>query len=59
MELNKEQAKHLADTLRVVAIAQFGYFGYDSLKVGMWPMVAVSFLLFVALEFLALTALED
>ena len=32
MSINKEQAVHLAETLRIVALAQFGFFGYTALK---------------------------
>lgn len=28
MQLNDEQAKHVAETLRIIAIAEFGFFGY-------------------------------
>ncbi|WP_145930813.1 hypothetical protein [Acidihalobacter prosperus] len=31
MKLNQEQARHLADTFRIVAVAQFGFFGYHGL----------------------------
>ena len=33
--VNKEQAKHIADTIRVLAIAEFGFFGYHNLQ--RWP----------------------
>lgn len=29
---NNDQAKFIAETLKIVAIAQFGYFGYKSLE---------------------------
>lgn len=32
MRLNPEQAKHLADTWRVIAIGEVGFFGYHALK---------------------------
>jgi hypothetical protein len=30
--MDKEQAKYIADILKIIAIAQFGYFGYRSLE---------------------------
>jgi len=30
--LNNEQAKYLAELLKITAVAEFGYFGYRSLE---------------------------
>ncbi|MDH4275841.1 MAG: hypothetical protein OEW08_12465 [Gammaproteobacteria bacterium] len=58
VKLNKEQAKHLADTLRVVAVAEFGYFGYAGLNGKEWGMVAISTVAFILIEYLAFRSLE-
>lgn len=42
MRLNKEQAKHLADTARIIAIAQFAAFGYTSFAEQQYLMTLVS-----------------
>ena len=48
MQLNDEQAKHAADTLRVVAIAQFGFFGYAAgLERRDWWLMVASSLVFI------------
>jgi hypothetical protein len=30
--MNSEQSKYIADLLKIIAVAQFGYFGYRSLE---------------------------
>ncbi len=30
--MDKEQAKYIAEILKIIAVAQFGYFGYRSLE---------------------------
>lgn len=61
MKLNREQAKHLAETMRIVAIAQFGYFGYYGLI--HWTtqrsQFVLSSLLFVIIELLAVALLTE
>ena len=48
MQLNDEQAKHAADTLRVVAITQFGFFGYAAgLERRDWWLMVASPLVFI------------
>ncbi len=61
MKLNKEQAKHLAGTFRVVAIAQFGFFGYHGLvsDPSRWIAVLWSVMFFIGLEFAAIWILEE
>jgi hypothetical protein len=34
--MNKEQAKHLATTFQAVALAELGYFGYQSMTASHW-----------------------
>lgn len=58
MKLNREQAKHLAETLRIVAIAQFGVYGYHGITGGLMGNVIASAFLFVYLEFVAVFLLE-
>lgn len=59
MNLNKEQAKHLAETARVVAIAQFAAFGYTAVVNQQYSIAMLSTLWFVAAEWLAVMLLED
>lgn len=59
MNLNKEQAKHLAETARVVAIAQFAAFGYTAVVNQQHLIAMLSTLWFVAAEWLAVMLLED
>lgn len=61
VRFNKEQAKHLADTFRIVAIAQFGFFGYHGLI--KWPEGWAAFvwsaILFAVLDWVAVRLLEN
>lgn len=59
MKLNEEQAKHLADTARLVAIAQFASFGYTSFAEQQYLMTILSALVFAEFESLALLLLGD
>jgi hypothetical protein len=45
--LNNEQAKYLADSIRIAGIAQFGYFGYRSLESPDHALFYVSGFIFV------------
>jgi len=60
VRFNREQAKHLADTFRVVAIAQFGFFGYHGLVkwVTQWETIVWSAVLFVGLEIASIRVLR-
>lgn len=56
MQLNDEQAKHVADTLRIVAVAEFGFFGYTGgLEHGNWFFVAAAGGAFALLALAALS----
>ncbi len=59
MKLNEEQAKHLADSARVVAIAQFAAFGYTAVVNQQYSIAILSTLWFIAAEWLAVLLLED
>ncbi len=57
--MNAEQKKHLASVLNVVALAQFGFYGYHALVTHPvnWVTLTESAIEFVFLEFLAIVAL--
>ena len=61
MRLNRDQAKHFSDTLRTVAIAQFGFFGYHGLVE--WATQRFTFVwsaaLFSTLEWFAIRLLGE
>lgn len=59
--LNKDQAKHLADTFRVIAIGEFGFFGYHALKhpSADWHMLVWAMALFVFLEIASIWTLQE
>ncbi|MHB8408284.1 MAG: hypothetical protein ACYDHY_09400 [Acidiferrobacterales bacterium] len=61
MKLNKEQAKHLAGTFRVIAIAQFGFFGYHGLIkwATQWETFVWSAFLFAGLEIASIWVLKE
>ena len=60
MRLNNEQAKHIADTLRIIAVAEFGFFGYTGgLEHGDWLFVALSVGVFALLEWAAILTLRE
>lgn len=59
MNLNKEQTKHLSETARVVAIAQFAAFGYTAVVNQQYSIAILCTLWFVAAEWLAVMLLED
>lgn len=56
--MNKEQARHLAGTLRAVAFAQFATYGYVAFQQEIWVSVVISALLFVWLEVLSFLSLR-
>ena len=60
MRLNSEQAKHVAETLRIIAIAEFGFFGYTGgLEHRDWLFVALSVGVFAILEGAAILTLRE
>ena len=59
MKLNNEQAKHLAGTLRIVAVAQFAAFGWAAIQSSDWLGTLWPTTLFILLEFIALYALQE
>lgn len=60
MRLNGEQAKHVAETLRIVAVAEFGFFGYTAgLERHDWWLMAASLLSFTLIEYAAVLILGD
>lgn len=58
MKLNNEQAKHLADTLRIIAVAIFSLFGYNGVMHREWLQISLSTLIFCWLEAMALFVLS-
>ncbi len=60
MRFNDRQAKHVADTLRIIAVAEFGFFGYTGgLEHGRWLFVAASIGGFAILEWAAILTLRE
>ncbi|HQU15473.1 MAG TPA: hypothetical protein PLO69_05130 [Gammaproteobacteria bacterium] len=57
--LNRQQAAHLADTIRIVAFAEFGFFGYHNLL--RWPIywyvLVWAAMVFLVAEAIAVTVL--
>ncbi len=59
MQLNDEQAKHVAETLRIIAIAEFGFFGYTGGLVHRnWLFVALAVGVFALFEGAAILTLR-
>lgn len=58
-KLNREQAKHLAETARIVAVAQFAAFGYTSLSDHQYLLTPMSAVLFAEIELVAVLLLGD
>lgn len=56
--MNKEQARHIAGTLRAIAFAQFATYGYVAFQQETWSAVAISSILFIWLEGLSFFALK-
>ena len=56
--MNREQAKHLAGTLRAIAFAQFATYGYVGFQNLIWLPVIISTILFVWLEVLSFLMLR-
>jgi len=61
MRLNQVQAKHLADTCRVIAIGEFGFFGYHALShwTADWVTLVWSAGMFVGWEIAAIWTLKE
>ena len=57
--LNSEQAKHLAETARLIAAAQFAVFGYTSLYEHRLLITLFSAVIFVEIEWMAVKLLEN
>lgn len=56
---NDEQARHIADTLRVAAVAEFGFFGYTGgLEHRDWLLALLSACVFVLIESAAVLTLR-
>jgi hypothetical protein len=58
-KLNREQAKHLAETARLIAVAQFAAFGYTSIVNHQYLLTILSTVIFVELELVAVLLLGD
>jgi hypothetical protein len=56
--LNNEQAKYLAELLKITAVAEFGYFGYRSLESPDHAMFYVAAFVFVLLAALGISVLS-
>ena len=56
--MNKEQARHMAGTLRAIAFAQFATYGYVAFQQETWSAVTISSMLFIWLEGLSFFALK-
>ena len=56
--MNPVQLKHLAGTLRAVALAQLVIFGYSSFAAGNWATFGLSVAIIIALELLSLLILR-
>lgn len=57
--LNAEQAKHLAETARLIATAQFAYVGYTSLNAGDIVGTLISLVFFAEMEWAAIILLRS
>ena len=53
MRFNLEQRKHLAHGLQTVALGQFAFFGYHAIQVREFGWVAISVVIYITLEVLA------
>jgi hypothetical protein len=56
--MNKEQAKHIAGTLRAIAFAQFATYGYIAFTQDFYLELLISIFLFIWLEALAFLSLR-
>lgn len=50
--MNSEQAKFLADVTKIVAVGQFGYFGYQAMQDSHWLALVFSGFFFVYLTYI-------
>jgi len=57
--LHREQSKHLAETARLIAVAQFSVFGYASVTDEQYLLAILSIVIFVELETVAVLLLGD
>ena len=60
IQLNGEQAKHLAGTFRIIALGEFGIVGYQRILAfpQHWFLLLWSSILFVVMEWFALRTLR-
>ena len=60
MRLNREQAKHIADTSRIIAITEFGFFGYTGgIQHHDWVLITLAVAAFIAFEVAAVLILGE
>ena len=60
MRFNDEQARHIADTLRIAAVAEFGFFGYaGGLEYHDWLVALLSACVFALIESAAILILRE
>ncbi len=60
--MNNDQLKYLADFAKIIAIAQFGYFGYKGLENGniiMFTMASIETVLFMIAGILVLGLIKE
>ena len=57
--MNENQRKHVANSFRIIGLAQFASYGYASIGANEWLIVFVSGSAYIGLEFLAFLVLKD
>ncbi len=57
--MNENQRKHVANSLRIIGLAQFASYGYLAIGTGEWLLAFVSASAYVGLEVVAFFVLKD
>ena len=57
--MNTEQRKHIANSLRIIGMAQFAAYGYLGLQENDWLQVTVSALTYLGLEAFSIKVLGN
>ena len=57
--MNENQRKHIANSLRIIGMAQFASYGYFAIGSNEWDLVLMSGFAYVILELIAIIVLRS
>lgn len=58
-KLNENQVKHISNSLRVIAMAQFATYGYNALQTNNFKLAFISMCVYVGIELVNVSLLKE